>query len=102
MPRFDVNVPVQSDQPTITVEVDATHPLPPGRHRYQLAVTDDSGNVSAPDTVVVIVADRQRPTAVLEGPAVVDFGKGFVLSGQKSFDIGGRIVSYTFTYLGPS
>lgn len=101
MARLDINVPVISDQPTITVDVDAAHPLVPGRHQYQLEVTDDSGNVSAPTTVVVIVADNQRPTAVLDGPRVVDFGKGFTLSGQRSFDIGGSIVRYTFTYLGP-
>lgn len=102
MARFDINVPVTTDQPTVTVDVDAARPLAPGRHQYQLEVADDSGNVSAPDRVIVIVADTQRPTAVLEGPRVVDFGKGFVLSGQRSLDLGGSVVRYTFTYLGPA
>ena len=69
---------------------------------FQLEVVDDSGNVSAPDQIVVIVADRERPTAVLAGPQIVDLGKSFQISGERSFDIGGSIKSFRFTYLGPA
>lgn len=102
MPRLDVNVPFETDQPTVSVDVDPSRPLPRGRHRFQLEVTDDSGNTSLPDVVEVIVADRERPTAVLKAPQIVDAGKPFELDGSKSFDIGGQVRSYRFTYLGPS
>jgi hypothetical protein len=102
MPRFDINVPVETDQPNVMVEVDQANPLRTGRHRFELVVTDDSGNASEPATVVVIVADRERPTAVLDGPDVVNFGQSFELSGKRSFDIGGTVRSFRFTYLGPA
>lgn len=101
MAKFEINVPIETADPLIVVEVDPAKPLARGRHLFSLQVTDDSGNESEPDQVVVIVADSERPTAVLQGPQVVDLGKDFQLSGQKSFDIGGRITSYRFTYLGP-
>lgn len=101
MPRFDVNVPVETDQSNVMVEVDLSNPLRTGRHRFELVVTDDSGNASEPATIVVIVADRERPTAVLDGPDVVNFGKSFELSGKRSFDIGGTVKLFRFTYLGP-
>ncbi len=102
MPRLDINVPFETDQAVIAVEVDPNAPLATGRHRYELVVTDDSGNTSEPAAIVVIVADRERPTAVLDGPDVVNFGRSFELSGRRSFDIGGVIKSYRFTYLGPA
>jgi len=46
MPRFDINVPIETDQPNVTVEVDRAAPLVTGRHRFELVVTDDSGNES--------------------------------------------------------
>jgi hypothetical protein len=101
MARFEVNVPIETDQPNVTVDVAQDAPLLPGRHRFELVVTDDSGNVSEPAALIVIVADRERPTAVLDGPEVVDFGRSFELSGRRSFDIGGTIRAYRFTYLGP-
>jgi hypothetical protein len=101
MPRLDINVPFETDQPTLVVDVDLQAPLARGRHRFQLEVVDDSGNVSLPDVLQVIVADRERPTAVAQGPQIVDLGQSFELSGAKSFDIGGQITTYRFTYLGP-
>jgi hypothetical protein len=85
MAKLEINVPFESDQAVIVVEVDPAKPLARGRHLFRLEVTDDSGNVSQPDQVVVIA----------------DIGKEFRLSGEKSFDIGGSIKSYRFTYLGP-
>jgi len=102
MAKLDLNVPFETDQPVIVVDVDPAAPLARGRQLFRLEVVDDSGNVSAPDQVVVIVADRERPTAVLAGPQIADLGKSFQLSGEKSFDIGGVIKTYRFTYLGPA
>ena len=102
MPRFDINVPIETDQSNVTVEVDSAAPLVTGRHRFELVVTDDSGNESEPTAIIVIVAVRERPTAVLDGPDVVNFGASFELSGKRSFDIGGSIKVFRFTYLGPS
>jgi len=99
--RFVVNQPVATDQPAVTVEADAQNPLALGRHRFSLTVTDDSGNVSVPDEVEVIVADRTNPTAVLRAPRVAEFGANFDLDASRSFDVGGgRIARFTFTYLG--
>jgi hypothetical protein len=102
MPRLEINIPLETDQPNVVVEVDPQKPLVTGRHRYELVVTDDSGNVSEPTSILVIVADRERPTAVLDGPDVVNFGRSFELSGKRSFDIGGVIKTWRFTYLGPA
>jgi hypothetical protein len=101
MPILKVNTPFESADPAITVEIDRAAPLGRGRHRYQLSVTDDSGNISEPVTVIVIVADQTRPTAVLNAPDVVNIGAEFRLDGRRSFDIGGDVKSWTFTYLGP-
>ena len=49
----------------------------------------------------MIVADQDAPTAVLRGPRITGFGRSFDLDGSASQDIGGRIVQYVWTYLGP-
>lgn len=102
MAKLVLNTPFETDQPIITVEVDPLKPLARGRQMFELVVVDDSGNVSAADRFIVIVADRERPTAVLQGPSIADIGKSFDLNGTKSFDAGGgTIKTYRFTYLGP-
>ena len=74
-----------------------------GPHRFSLTVSDDSGNVSTPAIITVIVQDTAAPTAVLDlrnedGRQVIDgrieFGSGFILDGTRSTDIGGTIESY--------
>ena len=70
-------------------------------------MADDSGNVSAPAQVMLIVLDTQAPTAVLtlndeQGRPLpnnsIAFGRGFILNGKKSVDVGGgNIVSYTWS-----
>jgi hypothetical protein len=102
MPQFIVNKEVVTDVPTVEVSVTPDKPLPRGRQRFQLIVTDDTGNVSKPDIVEIIVADQDAPTAVLTVPSPVAFGRSFNMSGERSFDAGGgRIVRYAWTYLGP-
>ena len=99
MPEFRAGQPVVTDTPEVEVTVAANAPLPAGRHRFQLVVQDDSGNISGPSITEVIVRDTQKPTAVLDAPREVELGRSFQLSGRRSSDIGGRIVRYTWTRL---
>lgn len=102
MAEFVVNQDVFTEASAVEVTITANNQLPRGRHRFRLIVEDDSGNRSEPDTVEVIVADTDRPTAVLDGPDIASTGRSFNLDGRRSFDAGGgRIVRYTWTYLGP-
>ena len=103
MAEFVINQDVVTETPLVEVTISAESALPVGRHRFRLIVTDDSGNASRPDEVDVIVADQDAPTAVLNGPRIVASGRSFELNGSRSFDAGGgRIASYTWTYLGPN
>ena len=99
MAEFQPNAPIETTDPTIEVTVTPAKPLPVGRKRFQLVVVDDSGNQSDPDVVEVIVRDAQKPTAVIDAPRLVDFGKSFQLSGARSSDVGGRVVKYVWTLL---
>ncbi len=94
MADFRPNQPVETSEPKVEVTVRPDNPFPVGRLRFRLVVTDDAGNESTPDEVDVIIRDSQRPTAVLDAPAAVDFGASFTLSGDRSSDVGGRIVRY--------
>lgn len=86
---------------------DAT--LPVGKHRFGLSVVDDSGNPSAIQAqITVIVVDKSAPTAVLDlldeqGKLLIDgqvaFGSGFILSGNRSIDIGGTVSKYIWEVL---
>lgn len=101
---------VKSDEPRLDVLASERAPLKPGKHVFQLVVSDDSGNDSAPANVTVIVLDTERPTAVIDlinpdgsrnaEPVVqVPFGKGFQLSGDRSSDIGGAVKVWNWTLL---
>ena len=103
MAEFVVNQDVETDVPNVEVTINPDAPLPLGRHRFRLIVIDNSGNRSVPDEVDVIVADEENPTAVLEAPSTVAFGESFPLSGRRSVDAGGGVVTtWVWTYLGPS
>ncbi len=100
MPEFKPNEPIETAESAIVVEQPPDRPLGAGRHRFRLVVVDDAGNQSQPDEITVIVIDDQAPTAVLEGPGRISFGKAIDLSGVKSTDAGGgRIVRYIWTLL---
>ena len=100
MAEFRPGQPIETDVPTVEVTVTPGAPLPVGRHRFQLVVVDDSGNQSEPSVAEVIVRDRQKPTAVLDVPAAVDFGSSFRLSGSRSSDVApGKIVKFIWTRL---
>ena len=98
MPVFDPNVPIETADAVIQVEIDKERPLPVGRHLFRLVVIDDSGNESEPDEVEVFIMDTERPTAILNAPTRVPFGTSFDLSGKESTDLGGgQIVRYIWT-----
>lgn len=99
MAFFKFGVPIETKEAVITVEIDAANPLPVGQRRFQLVVVDDSGNESAPAELIVIVADNERPTAVIDGPSRVSFNEPFRLNGEKSFDIGGKVVRWRWTLM---
>jgi len=101
MAEFVINQEVRTETPTVEVTLSANNALALGRHTFRLVVVDDSGNSSIPDDVIVIVADTENPTAVLNAPRSVNFATSFNLDGSRSFDAGGgRVVSYTWTYMG--
>ena len=98
--------PIKTDDATLTIQMPGEK-LKIGSHTFQLQVADDSGNVSAPATVLLIVVDAGAPTAVLmvrdeQGNILTNnriaFGSGFMLDARRSVDVGGgSIVSYTWT-----
>jgi hypothetical protein len=98
MPEFTPGTPIKTDAPKIEVTVTPLKPLRPGRHVFTLSVVDDAGNASRNTAeFTVIVVDGEAPTAVLDGPARVAFGTSFVLTGERSTDVGGTIKTYIFT-----
>jgi hypothetical protein len=101
---------VKSDEKTLEIVMDPANPLKIGKHVFQLIVLDDSGNASERANVTIVVVDRERPTAVIEvinarnerisTPTVeIPFREQFVLTGDKSTDIGGTVRSYVWTLL---
>ncbi|MDP8568462.1 hypothetical protein [Methylophilus aquaticus] len=88
MAKFVPRQAIKTNTSSIEVTMDAANPLHSGRHRFQLIVEDDSGNVSEPATVDVVVIDNKKPTALLDAPATVVFGRSFSLLGARSFDMG--------------
>ena len=105
-----VDSKVKSDEPLLDVLASAAAPLKPGKHVFQLVVTDDSGNDSDTASVTVIVVDQTRPTAVIDtinadgvripDPEVkVPFGSAFRLTGERSSDIGGVVKVWNWTLL---
>jgi len=105
--RYEWTLPdgaaVVTDTPTLGAPDIVTTDFTVGRHEFELTVTDDSGNESAPVQATVIVVDTQAPTAVLEvldASGAVDadgripFGEAFSLSASRSVDVGGQITKY--------
>ena len=105
-----VDTSVKSDEPALDVLASANAPLKPGKHVFQLVVTDDSGNDSDTASVTIIVLDQDRPTAVVdlidaaggrisEPEVKVPFGKPFQLTGDRSTDVGGSVKVWNWTLL---
>jgi hypothetical protein len=98
-----------TSDPQLTIQM-PDRKLSVGQHRFSLTIADDSGNSSTAAVISVIVVDNSAPTAVIdlrdESGALlsggrVEFGKGFILDGSRSTDIGGSIESYTWEILPP-
>lgn len=103
MADFVLNADVVTDQPTVEVTASNANPLPLGTHRFRLFVIDDMGNASPPAEVEIVVADLDNPTALITAPRFVTPGLPFSLDGSRSFDMGGgKVVQWTWTYLGQS
>ena len=101
MPVFKPGQSFETREPFIEVTVDEANPLPFGSHTFQLVVEDDAKNVSEPKTITIIIADTERPTAVIfsDPQSPIPFGKSFRLV-SKSVDAGGgQIVKHTWTLL---
>ena len=99
------NGPIKTEDATLTITM-PNEKLRVGSHTFQLKVVDDSGNESKPAQVMLIVVDTQAPTAVLtvtdaRGRPLenntIPFDQAFILNAAKSQDIGGKIVSYTWS-----
>lgn len=98
MAIFQAGVPIETPEDVIAVDVTPDRPLSVGRHVFQLEVIDDSGNRSAPDRVEIIVRDEDNPTAVLDAPKTVPFGRPFRMSGQRSSDPApGKVARFIWT-----
>lgn len=100
-PDLQVNVPVEAKAPdsVFTIIVDPTNPLKTGTYVFQLQVVDDAKNTSNPTSVKIVVVDDQAPNAVIDAPDRVGFGRGFTLSGKRSFDVGGSVEKFIWTLI---
>ena len=90
--------PVETKDASLTIEM-GTDRLPLGEHRFELMVTDNSGNQSKAAIVSVFIIDTTAPTAILrivnaEGQPVdkIPFGDTFTLDGSLSTDAGGGVI----------
>lgn len=100
MANFVTGTAVETKEGVIEVTVSTEKPLAVGKHRFQLVVEDDGGNRSVPDIAEVYVKDQQNPTAVIEAPKLVEYGKSFTLGGTRSSDVPpGKVVKFVWTML---
>ena len=101
MADFVFDEPVDTGN-VATVEVTGKdgQPLAIGQYKFRLVVVDDEGNESLPSYAKVEVSDPMNPTARLNAPSKVKFGKSFFLNGKESSDVApGTIVRYIWTLL---
>ncbi len=100
-PDLQVNQAVEAAAPdsTLIITVDPAKPLVVGTYVFQLQVVDNASNLSQPAMVKLVVVDDQAPNAVIDAPDRVSFGRGFTLSGKRSFDVGGSVEKFIWTLL---
>ena len=101
MATFKPNQPVETAEPTVSVDLTEATGLPAGKYRFQLVVTDSDGIASDPVIAEVTVRDQRKPVAkVAAEPAVVEFGASFKLNGAGSTSPRpGRTLKYRWTLL---
>lgn len=95
--EFPLNQSRQTAMRTIELVQPAGNPMRPGSHRFQLQVTDSSGNISSPATIDFLVVDNIAPIAILGAPASIAYDAPLTLHGEHSADIPGRIVQWRFS-----
>jgi hypothetical protein len=100
-PDLQVNQAVEGQAPDsqLVIAVDPANPLKTGTYVFQLQVVDNASNTSQPTSVKIVVVDDQAPNAVIDAPERVGFGRGFTLSGKRSFDVGGSVERFIWTLL---
>jgi hypothetical protein len=100
-PDLQINQAIEAKAPDsqLLILVDAAKPMKTGTYVFQLQVVDDAANVSQPTSVKIVVVDDQAPNAVIDAPDRVGFGKGFTLSGKRSFDVGGTVTQFIWTLI---
>jgi len=80
MARFEIDRPITTAEPTITVDAG----LPVGRHRFRLVVIGARRQLSPPDDAIVeiqrILIDPRPPTGPVidPRPPVIDPGSGVI------------------------
>ncbi|HZI81113.1 MAG TPA: PKD domain-containing protein [Vicinamibacterales bacterium] len=87
---------IETADPGHTFVVAPAQPLTLGRHRVRLVVGDDSGNQSVADEAEFIVVDSVAPTAIITAPPTLVVGEPLAVSGERSFDVGGRVHRYVW------
>ena len=97
-----IGLPRDTNVSNYTVPADPARGMRPGVHRFQLIVTDDAGNASAPVVANVTVVDDLAPTAVLDVPAEIGVGTNLVLDGKRSWDLNGQVVRWEWRHVSGS
>ena len=65
--QLSVNKTISTADASLNIELDNGKPLASGRgYDFQLVVSDNSGNQSAPTVARVIIIDDEKPTAVID------------------------------------
>jgi PKD repeat protein len=95
--RLDGGPVIALNDPGFTFAFNPASPFAKGSHLVQLTVVDDSGNASTPVSALIQVVDAAVPTAVLDAPATASAGVGFIVSGERSVDFDGEIVTWVWT-----
>jgi hypothetical protein len=102
MPVFTIGVPHETEEPRVEVlfTEESQQSLAPGKHTFRLVVWDNDNLDSRPAYHEVIVKDDRMPTAVVDGPDSVPYGRNFELYGDRSTDPSpGRVVRYVWTQM---
>lgn len=94
--RLAPNVPLETNTPTLEVTANSA----PSLCKFQLIVQNSAGARSQPTIVEVIIKDTQIPTARLQAPFEIKFGRGLILDAQRSSDVSpGKITRYLWNSL---
>lgn len=106
-PEFRSAGEIGTPDELLRIIVDPGDPMPIGAHYFVLTVVDDSGNISQPAKVQVVVRDTAAPTAVVTAydmngrplrDNTLEYGSGFMLNAKGSVDLPpGKIVKFVWS-----